>query len=77
MQQISVTEASEHLAQFINAALDGEEIVITQDERPVVKLTPLEPTPKRYPAKAVSARGLVWISDNFDESLEDFKEYME
>lgn len=77
MQQISVAEASEHLAQFIDAALKGEEIVITQDEHPVVKLTPLEPTLKRRPAKAGSAKGLVWISDDFDEPLEDFKEYME
>ena len=77
MQQISVAEASEHLAKFINAVLKGEEIVITQDNRPVVKLMPLELPPKRYPAKVGSAKGLVWISDDFDEPLEEFKEYME
>jgi hypothetical protein len=32
---------------------------------------------KCHPAKAGSAKGRVWISDDFDESLEDFKVYME
>ncbi|AFZ01896.1 DUF2281 domain-containing protein [Calothrix sp. PCC 6303] len=36
-----------------------------------------EPLQKRHPAKAGSAKGRVWISDDFDEPLEDFKEYME
>ncbi|WP_414619899.1 DUF2281 domain-containing protein [Calothrix sp. CCY 0018] len=34
------------------------------------------PSIKRYPAKAGSAKGLVWMSDDFDEPLEEFKEYM-
>ena len=32
---------------------------------------------KRYPAKAGSAKCQIWISDDFDEPLEEFKEYME
>lgn len=75
MQQVTLAEASENLAQFIDAALKGEEIIIIKDEQPVVKLTVIEPV-KRYRAKAGSAKGLVWISDDFDEPLEDFKEYM-
>jgi antitoxin (DNA-binding transcriptional repressor) of toxin-antitoxin stability system len=77
MQQISVTEASEQLSQLIDAALAGEEIIIIREHHPVVKLTPLTNLPKRYPAKAGSAKGLVWMSDDFDEPLEEFKEYME
>ena len=75
MQQVTLAEASENLAKFIDAALKGEEIVILKDEQPVVKLTALESV-KRYPAKAGSAKGLVWMSDDFDEPLEYFKEYM-
>jgi prevent-host-death family protein len=76
MQQISVAQASEHLAQFIDAALKGEEIIITQGDRPVVKLAPLQVTPKLRPQFG-SATGLLVMSDDFDEPLEDFKEYME
>ena len=75
--QISLTEASAELVRLVEAALQGEEIVILKDNQPVVKLTPLEPVQKRRPAKAGSAKGLVWMSEDFDEPLEDFKEYME
>lgn len=76
MQQINLTEASEHLPDLIEAALTGEEIVIIKDNQPVVKLVPVSPIKKRRPAKAGSAKGLIIISDNFEEPLEDFKNYM-
>jgi prevent-host-death family protein len=41
MQQINLTEASEHLPDLIEAALTGEEIVIIKDNQPVVKLVPV------------------------------------
>jgi prevent-host-death family protein len=77
MLQVTLAEASAQLAQLVEAALQGEEILITKDAQPVVKLSPLKPIPKRHRAKAGSAKGLVWISEDFDEPLEDFKEYME
>ncbi len=75
MTQITVNEASQHLPDLIEAALNGEEIIIIKDNQPVVKLIPVSPV-KRRP-KFGSAKGLVTISDDFDEPLEDFKEYME
>lgn len=76
MQQITLAEASENLPELIEAAINGEEIVITKDEQPVVKLTPVSPVKKPRPAKAGSAKDLITISDDFDEPLEDFKDYM-
>lgn len=76
MQQITLAEAAKHLPDLIEAAISGEEIVITKDDQPVVKLVPVFPVKKRRPAKAGSAKGLVTISDDFDEPLEDFKDYM-
>ena len=76
MQQINLNEASKHLPDLIEAALRGEEIAIAKDDKPVVKLVPVSPVKKRWPAKAGSAKGLVTISDDFDEPLEDFKDYM-
>lgn len=75
--QIPLAEASEELVRLVEAALQGEEIVIFKDNQPVVKLTLVEPVQKRRPAKAGSAKGQVWMSEDFDEPLEDFKEYME
>ncbi|MDZ8109528.1 MAG: type II toxin-antitoxin system Phd/YefM family antitoxin [Nostoc sp. ChiSLP02] len=74
MQQITLSEASQHLGDFIEAALNGEEIIIIKDNKPVVKLMPVEPV-KRRP-KFGSAKGIVTIADDFDAPLEDFQEYM-
>lgn len=76
MQQIPLAEVSQRLSELLEAAMSGEEIVITKDEQPVMKLVPVSPTKKRWPAKAGSAKGLVTMSDDFDEPLEDFKAYM-
>lgn len=74
MPQITLALASQHLPDLIEAALGGEEIVITKDDQPVVKLTPVSPIKRRR--QPGSAKGLVTISDDFDEPLEDFKDYM-
>lgn len=76
MHQVNITEATKHLLELIEAASKGEEIIITKDDQPVAKLVPVAPVKKRHPAKAGSAKGLVTISDDFDEPLEDFKDYM-
>ena len=69
--QISLTEASAELVRLVEAALQGEEIVILKDNQPVVKLTLLEPVQKRRLAKAGSVKGQVWMFEDFDEPLED------
>lgn len=74
MTQITVNEASQHLLELIEAALSGEEIIILKDDRPVVKLTPVSPVKRRR--QPGSAKGLITISDDFDEPLEDFRDYM-
>jgi antitoxin (DNA-binding transcriptional repressor) of toxin-antitoxin stability system len=76
MQQVNPIEASQHLAELIEAAMRGEEVIITKDERSVVKLVPLPTEKKHYPAKAGTAIGLVTVAEDFDEPLEDFKDYM-
>ncbi len=78
MYQIDISEAKEKLLELIEAAMRGEEIAMTQDNQPVVKLVGIPPAnKKRWPSKAGSAKGMVWMSDDFDEPLEEFKEYME
>lgn len=56
--QISLAEASAELVSLVEAALTGEEVVILKDNQPIMKLTPLELSQKRRPAKAGSAKGL-------------------
>jgi antitoxin (DNA-binding transcriptional repressor) of toxin-antitoxin stability system len=72
--QVSVVEAAASLNELMEAALNGEEVILLNGDRPAIRFTPIESIkPDRKPG---SAKGLIWISDDFDEPLEDFKEYM-
>jgi prevent-host-death family protein len=72
MTQLDITQAKSNLSTLLDLVIKGEEIVITQDDRPVAKISPI-----KKPLKRGSAKGKVWMSDDFDEPLDDFKEYME
>lgn len=74
MAQFNVHEAKAHLSELIERAMLGEEIVIAKGNKPAVKLTALGP-PKRE-RKPGSAKGKIWMSEDFDAPLEDFQDYM-
>ena len=74
MQTIDLNKVKENLTELVELAADGEEIVITKDHKPLVKL--VSATEKKRQRLFGSAKGLIKIADDFDEPLEDFKEYM-
>ena len=77
MTQVTLDEAKKQLPALVEAALDGEEVLITRDGQ-VVRLVPQESGNAKPPRKAGSAKGIItYIADDFDAPLEDFKEYME
>ena len=71
MTKLDISQAKSDLSKLLDLAIQGEEIVITQDDKPVAKISPI-----KRPLKRGSAKGKVWMSDDFDQPLEDFKEYM-
>ena len=75
MHQVDIEEAKDHLPDLIDVAVKGEEIVITKDDRHSVKLVPV-PQTKSSPQFG-SGKGLIAMSDDFDEPLKDFEEYMQ
>ena len=75
METIDINQALPQISKLIEKAVGGEEIIITKNDRPMVKLISLQPHPKRPPLFG-SDRGLISITDDFDEPLEDFKDYM-
>jgi antitoxin (DNA-binding transcriptional repressor) of toxin-antitoxin stability system len=52
----------------------GEEVIIARDNKPVLRLMPLKDP--RQPRQPGSARGEIWMAEDFDETPEDFKEYL-
>ena len=75
MQQLTLNEAAAQLPELVKAALRGEAVVIAGENNEAVQLIPLMPAkPAR---KAGSAKGMVvYMADDFDAPLEDFKDYM-
>ena len=73
MLQITVKDAKNKLDDLIQAAKNGEEILIVTDNQEIFKLVQVEKPKKRR--KAGSAKGLIEIADDFDAPLEEFKEY--
>ena len=67
MQSVTVAEAAEKLTDLIDAALQGEEIVITKGDC-LIRLTLNKLVKNRQPG---SAKGQV----SLDEPLEEFKNY--
>lgn len=67
--------AKNQLSTLLELVMKGEEIIITENNEPVIKLSPLK-TEKKLPRQPGSAEGKVWIGDDFDAPLTDFEEYM-
>lgn len=74
MPQVDIDEAQTHLPDLVEVAMSGVEVVITKDDRPLVKLVPLAQAKPR--PQFGSAAGLITMSDDFDAPLEDFNDYM-
>jgi antitoxin (DNA-binding transcriptional repressor) of toxin-antitoxin stability system len=77
MQQKDIADAIANISSLLEAAMGGEEVVILKDNHPVVKLMPMLPEQKRWPAKAGSAIGLVTLSADFEEPIADFEDYLQ
>jgi len=70
MTIIEISEAQSQFQQVIAAALRGEEVILTQDQQPVVKITGI--LTDLAPRRPGSAEGMIWMSDDFNDSFEDF-----
>ncbi len=73
MQQVNIEEAKDHLPELIDAAVRGEQIVITKDDQNRVRLVPLQKAKPR-PQFGIG-KGLITMADDFDEPLKDFEDY--
>jgi antitoxin (DNA-binding transcriptional repressor) of toxin-antitoxin stability system len=75
MSTVTLEEAKAHLDELIAGLQPGEELLITDHGQPLAQVKKAERT--SWPCKAGSAAGKIHMAPDFDEPLEDFKEYME
>lgn len=75
MVQVSVSEAQSQLPDLINAVLQGESVLIDQDEFHQIQLVPVKR--ERPKAQFGCAKGMIEMADDFDEPIDDFNPYMQ
>jgi antitoxin (DNA-binding transcriptional repressor) of toxin-antitoxin stability system len=75
MTKVTLEEAQARLPDLVAAAVRGEEVVIEQDNRLTIRLTPL--TTQKPRPRFGSAKGLLTVPDDFDAPLDDFRDYVE
>jgi len=75
MSRYNIAEAKTHFSRLVQKAMLGEEVVISKDNKPVLRLVPMD-QPKR-PRKPGSGKGqLLYIAPDFDATPEAFKDYV-
>lgn len=73
MTEVGMHEAKTKLSQLVERAESGEEIVITRNGKPAVKLAPI-PSAASLASVRGAWRGKVLIADDFDELPDDIAE---
>jgi prevent-host-death family protein len=70
MAQFSLSEAKARFSELVQKAMLGEEVIVAKENKAVVKIVPIKPA-RRKPG---TGKG-IWMAPDFDESLDDFREY--
>lgn len=73
---VSIHEAKTNLSKLIQEALDGTEIIIAKSKKPLIKLVVLEEGPHAALSLLGKYNGKAKISKDFDQPIDDFKDYM-
>lgn len=78
MASVTIQEAQSTLTELIHRLQVGDEVVITENDRPVARLVPAPQSPPKQPRRLGTMKGsVVSIAPDFDAPLEDFGEYAE
>ncbi len=78
MTTVTIQQAQSTLSELIHRLSPGDEVVITENDRPVARLIPSPETPQTLPRQLGTMKGSVlYMAPDFDAPLEDFTECME
>jgi len=72
---ITVEEAQARLKELIGKLAPGEEVVITDKQQPVAKLVGERLARPPRPAPGAGKGSILYMAPDFDEPMEEFKEY--
>ena len=66
MQPVNIHEAKTHLSRLVDKAAKGESFIIAKAGKPMVKVTPLEDSPKKPLQRIGFMAGEFTVPDDFD-----------
>jgi prevent-host-death family protein len=75
MQRVDLKQAKNHLPELIAQTIGGNEVIITQGGKPLVKLVAFSKH-NRTQRHFGSAKELIRMTADFEAPIEDFKEYI-
>ncbi len=68
MQQVNIHQAKTQLSKLIEAAGQGEEIIIAKSGKPIARLVRFDQS-EQIPRKPGALKGKIWIADDFDAPM--------
>lgn len=70
VDQVNIAEAKTRFSELVQKAMLGEEVIVSKENKPVVKIVPIKPANR----KPGTGKG-IWMAPDFDEPLEDLQDY--
>ena len=75
MQQFNIAEAKSHFSILIKLAMMGEDIVIARNNKPLLRLVPVETVRKERKPGSAKAQ-ILYVAPDVNDLPSDFKESM-
>lgn len=75
MTQFNIAEAKANFSSLVKKAMQGEEIIIAKDNKPLLRLSPILPDKPKRPQPGTGKHQILYIADDFDATPEGFEEY--
>ncbi|HEY8518430.1 MAG TPA: type II toxin-antitoxin system prevent-host-death family antitoxin [Candidatus Binatia bacterium] len=71
--QVKIGEARARFSEFVRRALAGDEVIIAEAKRPILRLVPVT---GGVPRKPGSAKGTIRMAADFDATPDEFSDYV-
>ena len=75
--RLTLQQASEQLPALVEQAMRGQDVVLTDGGQAVARIVPVDPEPAAKPLVGSGKGTVLFMADDFDAPLEDFRDYSE
>jgi len=74
---VTLEEAQAKLKELVHQLAPGDEIIITENQQTVARLRSESEQPFRRPPPGLGKGSVLYMAPDFDEPLDEMKDYME